>query len=55
MYMVTGPPQLLAPVRTKLVIVPSEGAQQIVAAEAGSAQLYELNAPGPRVNELDAR
>ena len=57
-YMVTGPdgrPQLLAPVGTRLMIVPSEGGQQVAAAEAGSAQIYELNVPGPRVNELDAR
>ncbi|KAK4042487.1 hypothetical protein C8A01DRAFT_33427 [Parachaetomium inaequale] len=59
-YMVTGPdgrPQLLAPVGTRLVVVPSEGhqQQQVVAAEAGSAQVYELNAPPARVNELDAR
>jgi hypothetical protein len=55
-YMITGPdgrPQLLAPVGTRLMVVSSERGQQM-AAEAGSAQIYELNVPGPRVNELDA-
>ena len=58
MYMITGPdgrPQLLAPVGTRLMVVPSDGGQQMATAEAGSAQIYELNVPGPRVNELDAR
>jgi hypothetical protein len=36
------------------MVVPSEEGQQMAAAEAGSAQIYELNVPGPRVNELDA-
>lgn len=58
MYMVTGAngrPQLLAPVGMKLVMVPSEQEQQhVAAAEAGSAQIYELNVP-TRVSEMDAR
>jgi hypothetical protein len=59
-YMVTGPdgrPQLLAPVGTRLVVVPSEGhpQRQVAAAEAGSRQVYELNVPPARVGELDAR
>lgn len=56
-YMITGPdgrPQLLAPVGTRLVVVPSDGQHHHVAvAEAGSAQVYEMNVE-TRVNELEA-
>ena len=56
-YMVTGPdgrPQLLVPLGTKLVAVPSGGHQQAPTTEADSTQVYELGVL-TRVNELDAR
>ncbi len=56
-YMITGPdgrPQLLVPLGTNLVAVPSGGDQQVQTVEADSTQRYELGVL-TRINELDAR